>query len=131
LEEKENTLSRFKEANSQAVDRVRETQDRLEKLVEKYKELVAELRDLETEKAKLQDTVTTQSSQLDDCAKHNVALYQVDLELLDQYRRKGMWDAFKQHEPVTGLGQVAVESMIEQYRLRLDKDQVNDTAVAK
>ena len=131
LDNTSTSLDRFKEAHTQAIDRLRETQDRLEKLVDKYKELVATLRDMETQKAHLQDTVNTQSAQLDDCAKHNVALYKVDQDLLEKYRNKGVWDVLKQREPVTGLSQVRVDSMIEQYRLRLDKEQVSAAAVAK
>jgi chromosome segregation ATPase len=131
LDSTESTLERFKDAQAQAVERLRDTQERLGKLVDKYKELIATLRDMETQKAHLQDTVNTQSAQLDDCAKHNVALYKVDQELLEKYRDKGVWDALKQREPVTGLAQVKVESMIEQYRMRLDKEQVSSAAVSK
>lgn len=131
LDNTEGSLDRFKGAHTQTIDRLRETQERMDKLVEKYKELVATFREMETQKASLQDTANTQSAQLDDCAKHNVALYKLDLELLAKYRDKGVWDALKQSEPVTGLSQVAVESMIEQYRIRLDKEQINATDVVK
>lgn len=117
----DDTVARFKEANSEAVARVRETQERLDKVVEKYKELVASLKEIEIEKAKLQDIVATQSAQLDVYAKHNLTLYEANVELLDQYRRKSAWDALKQREPVTGLGRVEVENMVEQYRARIDK----------
>lgn len=121
------TVERFKEANSQAVERLRDTQERLDKVVEKYKELVVSLKQIETEKAKLRDDVTAQSAQLDACARHNLALYQANVELLERYRDKGVWDALKQREPVTGLGRVEVENMVEQYRARIDKERMPDT----
>lgn len=131
IDTSENTVTRFKDANTEAVDRVRDTQERLDKVVEKYKELVVSLKQMETEKAKLQDTVNTQAAQLDAYAKHNLALYQLNQELLDQYQRKGVWDALKQREPVTGLGRVDVENTVEEYRVRIGKERLEPPAAPK
>lgn len=131
IDTSDNTVTRFKEANSQAVDRLRETQERLDKVVEKYKELVTNLKEIETEKVRLQDRDTTQSAQLDVCAKHNLALYQVNIELLEKYRNKSVWDALRQREPVTGLGRVEIENIGEQYRARIDKERLEDTVNTK
>lgn len=131
IDTNDNTVTRFKEANSQAIEKLRETQERLDKVVEKYKGLVATLKEIETEKARWQDNATAQSAQLDVCAKHNLALYQLNVELLDQYHHKGVWDALRQREPVTGLGRVEVENIAEQYRARLDKEHFSDEAGTK
>ena len=48
-------------------------------------------------------------------------LYETGLEVLDKYKNKGIWDAFMQQEPVTGLNEVEVENIIEEYRHRLYK----------
>lgn len=134
----EGTVSRFKEANSEAVDRVRDTQERMDKLVDKYKELVGQLKEMEMEKLRLQNIVdlqetqlTTQSAQLDGCAGDNLALYQLNLELLQQYRDKGVWDALKQREPVMGLGRVELENKVEGYRLRLNQERLDGAVSAK
>ncbi|MEK7322321.1 MAG: hypothetical protein AABZ84_04495 [Pseudomonadota bacterium] len=133
----EGTVSRFKDANSEAADRLRDTQGRMDKLVEKYKELVGQLKEMETEKLRLQNTtdlrstqLTTQSAQLDSCAGDNLALYQLNLELLQQYRDKGVWDALKQREPVMGLGRVELENKVERYRIRLNQERLAGAAAA-
>jgi len=134
----EGTLSRFKEANSEATDRLRDTQERMDKLVDKYKELVAQLKEMETEKLHLQNAaslqatqLTTQSAQLDGCAGDNLALYKLNLELLEQYRDKGVWDALKQREPVMGLGRVELENKVEHYRARLNQERLDGAISAK
>ena len=128
---RDSTVNRFKDANSEAVERIRETQERLDKVVEKYKELVTTLKGLEMEKAKLQDSVNAEAAQLDAYAKHNLALYEINRELLERYRRKGVWDALRQPEPMIGLGQVEMENTVEEYRARLDKERVEQTAPAQ
>ena len=55
-----------------------------------------------------------------DAEEKNARLYALSRELIDRYRSQGFWDAVKRKEPFTGLKQVEVENLLEEYRDRAD-----------
>ncbi len=59
-----------------------------------------------------------QSTSLRVCADKNLKLYGVATEVMARYRDQGVWDAVKRKEPFTGLRQVEVENLLEEYRDR-------------
>src|SRR5262249_32101916 len=97
---------------------------RMQELVDKFRETAQNLRQVETERGELKTSLTARQDELKQCTQKNLDLYQADLELLDRYKSKGMWDAMLQREPVTGLKRVEVENQIEEYRRKLDQMQV-------
>jgi chromosome segregation ATPase len=58
------------------------------------------------------------------CEDKNRRLYEVSTELIDKFRTQGFWDAVKRKEPFTGLKQVEVENLLEEYRERADDARV-------
>lgn len=50
------------------------------------------------------------------CVVDNHKLYQLNVELLEQYRRKGVTDALLQREPLTGIKSVEIQNIIQKYR---------------
>ena len=61
--------------------------------------------------------VTTK--ELQDAEKKNLSLYQVNRELLSQYKEKSAWDALRQREPFTGISEVASENEVQAVEDRL------------
>jgi len=118
------TLTRANEANTTLRERIKEQQERMQKLVEKYKELVENLRMVEADKSAAQTKVADQDRRLNDCSAKNTKLYQVNLELLDRYENKGVWDALLQLEPVTQLKRVEIESVVEEYKDKISQQRV-------
>jgi chromosome segregation ATPase len=59
-----------------------------------------------------------------DAEQKNVKLYVLSRELIERYRSQGFWDAVRRKEPFTGLKQVEVENLLEQYRDRADEARV-------
>jgi len=51
-----------------------------------------------------------------DCSDKNERLTQLNAELLDRYRNKGVWDAARQREPLLGLSDVATFNLVQAYR---------------
>ncbi len=113
-----------REVNQAMRDRILETQEKMQKLVDKYKELVAALRVIEDERTNLQKTVAQKNSEIDSCANNNVTLYNTSLELIDRYENKGVWDAMLEKEPVTQLKRVAMENAVQDYRNRVESAKV-------
>jgi chromosome segregation ATPase len=121
LMESERVAGRAQETGTATADKLKDTQDRLQKVVDKYKELVENLRKSEEYGAALQAGLGQQSDSLQQCAKDNQTLYQTSLELLQRYENKGVWEAMLQHEPVTQLKRVELESLGETYRDRTEQ----------
>lgn len=49
------------------------------------------------------------------CVAKNARLAQIGSELLERYRDKGMWDAFRNAEPLTQLRRVEFENLLQEY----------------
>lgn len=123
-------VGKYQEAVVAQRERIVEMHDKFQKLVDKYKELVAALRLVEEERVSLQTEKVAGLRTLDDCAKKNGDLYQVNIELLKQYESKGVWDAMMQKEPVTRLKQVQIENIVEDMQYRIEKLKVEQTVSA-
>jgi DNA repair exonuclease SbcCD ATPase subunit len=70
--------------------------------------------------AQLQQQAQTQTENFQLCYTNNKKLYDLNRELLGQYNKKGVMDAVKQKEPFTGIKQVEVENLIQDYQYKLD-----------
>jgi chromosome segregation ATPase len=124
----ESAADKTREVNQAMRDRILDAQDKMQKLVAKYKELVAALRVIEDERTTLQQTVARKNAELDSCSKDNVSLYQTSLELIDRYESKGVWDAMLEREPVTQLKRVELENVVQDYRTRVNAAKVDAPA---
>jgi chromosome segregation ATPase len=53
------------------------------------------------------------------CEAKNLQLYTYSQELLNRYQKKGVWAALNQKEPLTGLNEVSMENVVQEYREKL------------
>ncbi len=100
--------------------RLATTEEQLRDVVVRYKALAAQHRELQQVRVRLDETVATGERDLAECTATNAELYEAGMELLARYERKGVWDALAQREPVTGLKQVDIENVLQEYADRLD-----------
>lgn len=107
-----------------------DAKERTDGLQQQLAQLTQALQQTEQEKRQLEQTSAVQARQIDACATSNAKLYQVNLDLLDQYQRKGVWDALRQREPFTGLKQVEVENLVEAYRDKIEDLRVTSKEAA-
>lgn len=68
----------------------------------------------------LQAKLETQKNNFKVCYANNRKLLDVNQELVALYENKGVVDALKQREPVTGLRRVEVENLVQDYRYKLE-----------
>lgn len=76
------------------------------------------------------EIIARQAQSMQVCQDNNAKLYAVSQELLDRYHRKGVWDALLQKEPVTGLREVQMQNILQEYEdraqaLRVAKPELN------
>jgi chromosome segregation ATPase len=93
-----------------AKERTEKFSARIKEIVAKYKDQARTLRDVEAEKARLQDELSAARTELADAEQKNLALYQVNREIIDKYKQKSRWSALLQKEPFLGFKQVEIEN---------------------
>ncbi len=119
-------LDQSRSSNSQLVERVKSDRDRMQEMLNKYRQAAQMLRIEKSNVALLKNAVGERNNWIDKCKANNDSLYEVNLELLGKYKDKSAWQALKQDEPVTGLGNVKLEVIVDNYRFRIEDLQVAD-----
>jgi chromosome segregation ATPase len=77
------------------------------------------------QRAVLDQRLEIQASNFSVCYGNNKQLVDLNRELLERYQNKGVFAAMRQKEPFTGLAQVEVENLVQDYRYKLDDLTVN------
>jgi len=114
-------LQKDKEAQTaRAVDAEGKLKATLAELARTRDALTAAEKDL----AAVRQVASQQSRSIRICEDKNVKLYGVATEVMAKYRDQGFWDAVKRKEPFTGLRQVEVENLLEEFRDRADEARV-------
>jgi chromosome segregation ATPase len=120
LRETEGALAGAKESNAELTQRLDETLERLHNLAAKHREQGRVLQVTEGSRARLEATSAEQAHRIEDLESKNLKLYGIDRELVERYDKKGVWEAIQEGEPFTGLKQVEMENLLEEYRDRMD-----------
>lgn len=55
------------------------------------------------------------------CEEQNKQLAALSTELIDRYQQQNVWQALKNHEPVTGLYRVKLENMLQDYQGKISQ----------
>lgn len=100
------------------------------KQVGQIEELRAQLKEQAGQRAVLDEQLQVQTGNFNVCYGNNKQLLELNRELLDRYRSKGVFAALSQREPFTGRKQVEVENLVQDYRYRIDDLTVNAPAAA-
>ena len=124
LEKTSSRLTQSKADGQKLAARVRNDHEKMQNLIEKYRNTVQLLRMEKANVAHLTNAVQERNDWVDKCKANNESLYEASLELVDRYQNKGVWEEVTQAEPFTGLGDVKVEVIADEYRYRLEDLQV-------
>jgi len=65
------------------------------------------------------------------CEAKNVELYEYSQDLAQRYEHKGVWTAMRQKEPVTGLGGVEMDNLLQEYREKFASQRVQPAAAGR
>jgi len=79
------------------------------------------------QRAELEAKLQRESGNFSACYENNRKLYELNRELLARYESKGFGDVLSQREPFTGMKQVEIENLLQDYRYRLDELQMKPT----
>lgn len=118
LEQLNRKLAGVKKSSEAALARSQESNVALD---DNLQQTVKQLRQSETEKNQLQEMINGQAELIQSCESKNTELVRVNRELLDRYRKKGVFDALLQREPLTQLKRVEIENTVQEYQDRIDQ----------
>lgn len=65
--------------------------------------------------------LTRETAQLMTCRQHNGEMARAAEDLLKAYEEKGVFSALGEQEPVTGIGRVRLENLLETYRDKVEE----------
>ena len=83
-----------------------------------------QLRLLQSEGKARDATIAAREQEMKACEAKNAQLYTYGNELLEKYRKQGLFDRLLRAEPFLQLKQVQVENYIEEYRDKLDAQRI-------
>jgi len=121
LEKKYHKLAKNSENSSTALsERIDSLQQKLKQEAQAHGEASGSLQQMTDEKNRLFSIARKQTDVIDLCVANNRKLYAIDQQLLGKYEEKGVWSALIQDEPFTGMKQVEIENLVDDYQYRLD-----------
>lgn len=121
----EQHLDRARASNEQLVSRIGRDNERMTELMEKYHDTVKTLQASKQDNQLLINAVAERNDWMQVCRERNEGLYKANLDLLQRYQNKGVLEALKQRDKLTGLTSVKVENEVQEYRFRLEDLQVS------
>ena len=62
------------------------------------------------------------------CEAKNLQLYRYSQELMTRYQQKGVWAALEQKEPFSGVKEVRIENVLQEYQTKLDAQRIKPTS---
>jgi len=95
-------------------------------LKEKLKQTVIALRKSESERLQANQMGSSVDTKFKQCVKNNHHLVKMNDKLIDNYNKKGCWDTITQNEPFTGLKQVEIENILQEYRFANEDYMIQD-----
>jgi chromosome segregation ATPase len=84
-----------------------------------HAEAVALARTRDAEARRFEGLWREVDTHVDACEKNNLSLIGISEELIARYKGKGVWEAARRSEPLTGIGRVELERIAQEYHGRV------------
>jgi len=128
-------LEAARKENAGLHEQLTDEQKKLEELSLKHKDMQQTLAATEGENKRLESALGQQAQLTKSwearnatCEGKNAKLYELNVEMMGKYRSKGVLDALSHAEPFTGIKDVELENVLQEYRDKLDAERVGGSA---
>jgi chromosome segregation ATPase len=91
---------------------------RLTELVARFRETATTLKDVESDRTKLQNDLRERASAYDKCAEDNLGLFEISDDVLNRYEHVGLFTKVSAAEPFTKITRARIENLVDEYRAR-------------
>lgn len=116
----EQELAAARKENQALQEQKVETEKRLLEMTTRQTDSARQLAVLQGEKKQTEASLSMREKQVAGCEDKNIKLYQYGRDLIKQCRDRSAADVILRLEPVTGIKQVEIENVLEEYRDKLD-----------
>ncbi len=120
-------ISRARASTGELEAEVARRKEREEQLVAEFRKTIDNLRTLETERNQFRDQAAVSGRRFDECARQNVELASIAIEVLQRYEGAGFGHALGRAEPFTRLTRTRVENLVDEYRVRVEELRVPES----
>jgi chromosome segregation ATPase len=111
-------LQETKAAQDDLTHKLSSTAERLAEANTKLNESAKQLAAREAELAQVKQGLEQSKAVGASCETKNLKLYSYSQDLLQAYRKKGVWAALSQKDPVFGLKEVDIENVVQEYQVK-------------
>jgi chromosome segregation ATPase len=94
---------------------------RQQALLQKHNDAVAKAKAIYADNQLLVQAVQEREQWIGQSSSRNKQLHTAYLDLLSKYKEKGVWQQLVELEPLTGIGKVETETVIEDYKYKLQQ----------
>jgi chromosome segregation ATPase len=100
---------------------------RMTELVSRFRETAGNLKEVEADRTKVQKELGEKNTAFDKCAQNNLALYDINQEILDRYEHVGPFTKVSAGEPFTRITRTRLDNLVDEYRARAMELKVKKT----
>jgi chromosome segregation ATPase len=108
-------LAALRESSERAAEQNRQ---KMTEVVARFRETVANLKEIETNRNKLQEDLRVRNELYDRCAADNLSLFEVNDDLLNRYEHVGLFTKASVGEPFTRITRARIDNLVDEYRQR-------------
>jgi len=108
---------------------LKQNREKTEQLIAKFRETIQTLRETEADRTTAKETLATRDSELKVCIDRNLALYNLNDEVLTHFADQSVWSRLATAEPFTRLKRTQLENLIDGYRDRAQDQRVTAESV--
>jgi len=121
----EKQLKQQKAGNVKLDSAVKKRDEYIASLKAKIKETVIALRKSEAERLQANSNSQSLDTEFKRCVDNNHQLVRMNDKLIENYNEKSCWDSIAHAEPFTGIKQVEVENILQEYRFKNEDLEIN------
>lgn len=117
-------LQTTKAAQDDLTHRLGDATERLAATNAKLSDTAQRLAARDAELAQARQGLEQSKTETVSCETKNLKLYTYSQDLLQAYRKKGVWASLAQKDPVLGLKEVDVENVVQEYRVKFASQKI-------
>jgi chromosome segregation ATPase len=100
----------------------------LEQVVQKFRETTQTLQEVETDRNGLKQQLAVNERKVNACIDNNLALYKINVEVLDRLDHQSVWSSMARAEPFTQIKRTQLDNMVVEYQQRAAAQRIQDKA---
>lgn len=108
-------LAAFKESSEKSAE---QNKQKMTELVTRFRETATNLKEIEIDRAKLQDDLRVRNEAYDRCAADNLSLFEINDDLLNRYAHVGLFTKATVGEPFTRITRTRIDNLVDETRER-------------